>query len=85
MDFVAHLGTWLKKSPYAAGYAFVDDPLSNYSLPTEQTFWDDLFHNATHGPRGWATLIPAAAPSAPRTTPFLEKTPILGVKYGCLP
>ena len=51
MDFVAHLGTWLKDSPYTQqGYSFVGDPQTQYALPTEQVFWDDLFHNATHGP-----------------------------------
>ena len=57
VDFVAHLGTWLKDSPYTSSYAFVDDPLSNYSLPTDQAFWDDLFRNATHGPRGWGLSV----------------------------
>jgi hypothetical protein len=49
VDFVAHLGTWLKESPYTEHYSFVHDPESLYALPTEQRFWDDLFHNATKG------------------------------------
>lgn len=54
---MAHLGTWLKNSSYAKQYAFVDDLQSLYALPTEQSFWDDLFYNATHGPRGWGLSV----------------------------
>ena len=61
VDFVAHLGTWLKASPYFAaehgGYASVGDPLSAFALPTEQRFWSDLFYNASSGPRSWGLSV----------------------------
>ena len=57
IDFVAHLGTWLKDGPYTRQYSFVDDPQSMFALPTEQSFWDDLFANATRGPHGWGLSV----------------------------
>ena len=57
VNFVAHLGTWLKATPYAENYPFVDDPLSLYALPTDAAFWVDLFRNATKGPDGWGLSV----------------------------
>ena len=45
--YMAHMGTWLKASPEAALYPFIDDPLSIYALPTTQDFWRSLLLNAT--------------------------------------
>jgi hypothetical protein len=57
MEFVAHLGTWLQASPYAARYKFVNDAASPYALPAEAEFWEDLFWNATHGDQGWGLSV----------------------------
>ena len=57
LGFVAHLGTWLKASPYAEHYRFIDDPGSPYALPAEPGFWVDLFRNATSGPSGWGLSV----------------------------
>ena len=53
LDFVAHIGTWLKASPYTSSYRFVADPKSTFALPADPKFWVDLLHNATRGPAGW--------------------------------
>ena len=47
------MGTWLKASPYADSYRFVEDPASSFALPADPRFWKDLFLNATRGPAGW--------------------------------